>query len=94
VGVTYVGRRPLPFGERSDVILTVDASMSLAWRPFKLALEATNVLDTRYRLGERNYASDFHSQRAPTLVPVRHFSAGDPRIVMLSLQVLLGGGRP
>ena len=32
-------------------------------------------LDTQYRLGEYNYASDFGSQPFPTLVPMRHFSA-------------------
>jgi iron complex outermembrane recepter protein len=92
VGVTYVGRRPLPFGERSDRIFTVDASLSLARRPLKLALTATNLLDAQYRLGEFNFTSDFHSQPAPTLVPVRHFTAGAPRQLMLTLQVLLGGG--
>jgi iron complex outermembrane recepter protein len=92
VGVTFVGRRPLPFGERSDRIFTVDASVSLARRPFRLALAATNLLDTRYRLGEFNFTSDFHSQAAPTLVPVRHFTAGAPRQLMLTLEILLGAG--
>jgi TonB family protein len=91
LGISYVGPRPLPFGERSDDIFTVDASVSLAWRPLKVAVSATNVLDTRYRLGEFNYTSDFHSQPAPTLVPERHFTAGAPRAFMLTLQVLLGG---
>jgi hypothetical protein len=92
-GVTYVGRRPLPYGERSDTIFTIDAAASLAWRPFELGLAVTNLLDTRYRLGEFNYASDFHSQASATLVPVRHFTAGAPREVMLTLQLVLGGGR-
>jgi iron complex outermembrane recepter protein len=92
-GITYVGPRPLPFGERSDHIFTVDASFSLKRRPFSLALTATNLLDTKYRLGEFNYASDFHSQPAPTLVPDQHFTAGAPRQLMVSLAYLLGGER-
>ena len=92
LGVTFVGRRPLPFGDRSDRIFTLDASVSLARRPFKLAFTATNLLGTQYRLGEFNYASDFHSQAAPTLVPVRHFTAGAPRQLMVTLEVWLGGG--
>jgi iron complex outermembrane receptor protein len=92
IGVTFVGRRPLPFGDRSDRIFTADASVSLARRPLKVALTATNLLDAQYRLGEFNYASDFRSQSAPTLVPVRHFTAGAPRQLMLTLEVLLGGG--
>jgi len=91
LGITYVGRRPLPYADRSDPIFTVDASASLTRRPFKLALSVTNLLDARYRLGEYNYASDFHSQPAPTLVPTRTFTAGAPRIVMLTLEVLVGG---
>jgi iron complex outermembrane receptor protein len=92
LGITYVGPRPLPFGERSDRIFTVDASISLARRPLKLALSATNLLDAQYRLGEFNYASDFRGQAAPTLVPVRHFTAGAPRQLMLTLEVSLGVG--
>jgi TonB family protein len=92
LGITYVGPRPLPYGERSDPIFTIDASVSLSRAPLKVGVTATNLLDTRYRLGEYNYASDFHSQAAPTLVPVRHFSAGVPRILMVTLQVLFGGG--
>lgn len=44
-GITYVGRRALPYGQRSDVIFTVDASASVAWRMFEVALVATNLLD-------------------------------------------------
>ena len=71
---------------------TLRPSLSLARRPFKLALSATNLLNAQYRLVERNFESDFRSQPAPTLVAVRHFSAGAPRQLMLTLEVLLGGG--
>jgi TonB family protein len=91
IGITYVGPRPLPFAERSDHIFTVDASVSLACRPLKLTVSATNLLDAHYRLSEFNYASDFRSQPAPTLVPERHFTAGAPREILLTLEVVLGG---
>jgi hypothetical protein len=90
-GVTYVGPRPLPFGERSDSIFTVDASLAALRPPFRVALSVTNLFDARYRLGEYDFASDFHSQPAPTLVPERSFTAGAPRELMLTVQVLLGG---
>ena len=48
---------------------------------------------TRYRLGEYNFASDFHSQPFPTLVPVRHFSAGAPRTVFFSIALNYGGNQ-
>lgn len=90
-GVTYVGRRALPYGQRSDQIFTLDASLSVAWRIFEVALIGTNLLDTQYRLSEFNYASDFRNEGQPTLVPARHFAAGAPRGLFLALSATLGG---
>jgi hypothetical protein len=92
-GLSYVGPRPLPYGTRSDTIFTVDANATLAWWLFEVGVSASNLLDARYRLGEYNYASDFHSQTFPTLVPVRHFSAGAPREVMFSFAIHYGDRR-
>jgi iron complex outermembrane recepter protein len=94
LGVTYVGPRALPYGERSDTIFTIDGSASLAWTRYKLGVKASNLLDTRYRLGEYNYRSDFHLQdlqgvSAPTLTVARHFTAGAPRIVIFQLEMTL-----
>ncbi|MCA2977531.1 MAG: TonB-dependent receptor [Myxococcaceae bacterium] len=92
VGVTYVGRRALPFGERSDVIFVTDANVEASWRGVTLGLSALNLFDTRYRLSEFNFASDFRTAPPfPTLVPVRHFTAGAPRTVLLTLAFSLGG---
>ena len=90
-GVTYVGPRPLPYGGRSDTIFTIDNSLTVGWSIADLGLSAQNLLGTQYRLGEYNYDSDFHSQAFPTLVPLRHFSAGAPRTIMLSLTLRYGG---
>ena len=90
-GVSYVGRRPLPYSELSDVIFVSDASASLAWSLWNVRLAATNLFDSKYKLGEYNYASDFHSQAEPTLAPERSFTAGAPRIIMLSVGMTLGG---
>ena len=93
-GVTYVGHRPLPFGERSNAIFTVDLSASIGWRMIDIGLSATNLFDRRYRLGEYNYVSDFHSNpNLPTLLPARHFSAGAPRALFLNVSLTLGGGK-
>jgi TonB family protein len=92
LGVTYVGRRALPFGQRSDVIFVIDAQAEVAWRQFSLGVSATNLLDTQYRQVELNYASDFRTSGSlPTLVPARHFAAGVPRTVLVTLGVHLGG---
>ncbi|HEY2596546.1 MAG TPA: TonB-dependent receptor, partial [Chloroflexota bacterium] len=90
-GVTFVGRRPLPFGVRSDRIFTIDTNFELGWPAFRAGIAITNLLNTQYRLGEYNFASDFHSQSEPTLVPVRHFSAGAPRELLFTLTTNFGG---
>jgi iron complex outermembrane receptor protein len=92
-GITFVGRRPLPYGTRSDRIFTIDTNLELGWPILRLGLAITNLLDAQYRLGEYNFASDFHSQSQPTLVPVRHFSAGAPRAFLFSLTTNFGGSR-
>ncbi len=93
VGVTYVGPRPLPYGARSDTIFTVDASATLGWWIFETGISAQNLLDAQYRLGEYNYASDFHSQSFPTLVPVRQFTAGPPLTFLWSFAIHYGDRR-
>jgi hypothetical protein len=90
-GVSYVGRRPLLYGERSDVIFLSDVSLGVAWTIFDVRLAAQNLFDVRYRLGEYNYASNFNTAPEPTLVPERSFTAGAPRTVMLTVAATLGG---
>ena len=90
-GITFVGRRPLPFGVRSDRIFTIDTNLELGWPLLRIGLSVTNLLNTQYRLGEYNFASDFHSQSEPTLVPVRHFAAGAPRALLFTLTTNFGG---
>jgi iron complex outermembrane receptor protein len=90
-GVSYVGRRPLPYGDVSDVIFISDASLGVGWSIFNLRLNGQNLFDARYKLGEYNYASNFGTAPAPTLVPERSFTAGAPRVISLSLSVTLGG---
>jgi len=90
-GVSYVGRRPLPYSELSDIIFISDASVSLGWSVFTLRFSGQNLFDSKYKLGEYNYASDFHSQPQPTLTPERTFTAGAPQMLMFTLAVTLGG---
>jgi hypothetical protein len=83
--------RPLPFLQTSDPIFTIDLEASLRWSAFEIALAAKNVLDTRYALGESNFASDWHTGGDPSS-PTRHVSAGAPRYLSMTLGVTLGGG--
>ncbi|HEY4014271.1 MAG TPA: TonB family protein [Polyangiaceae bacterium] len=92
LGITYVGPRPLPFGEESEDTFTIDTSATLEWKNYEIGLVITNLLDTKYRLGEYNYASDFRStNQPPTLVPERMFSAGAPRQIFATFAIRVGG---
>lgn len=91
VGVTLIGERALPYGQRSDATFTLDASTSLSWKWFTLGLEVENLLDAQYASAEYDYVSDFRSQPAPTLVPAPHFIAGAPRSFLFSVSGNLGG---
>ncbi|MGH7436787.1 MAG: hypothetical protein ACRENE_14025, partial [Polyangiaceae bacterium] len=90
-GVSYVGERPLPYSQLSDVIFVSDASVGVGWGPWNVRLAAQNLFDARYKLGEYNYASDFHSQGQATLVPERAFTAGAPRGVFVTFGITFGG---
>jgi hypothetical protein len=90
-GLTYVGQRPLPYGALSDTIFTIDANATLAWTNYELGLTVSNLLDTRYKLGEYNYVSNFQPDAPPTYVPGRLFTAGAPRAVFGSFTVNFGG---
>lgn len=92
LGYTYVGRRALPYGQRSDVISVLDLSGELQWKWVSVGLAVTNLINTQYRQVELNYASDFHTSGSlPSLVPARHFAAGAPRAFMLTVGIHLGG---
>jgi outer membrane receptor protein involved in Fe transport len=73
------------------VIFVSDASVALSWSAWTVRLVGQNLFDARYKLGEYNYASDFHSQPEPTLAPERAFTAGAPRTILLTLSATLGG---
>jgi hypothetical protein len=96
-GITYVGQRPLPFGSLSDTIFTVDGNATIAWTNYEIGLTVTNLLDTKYRLSEFNYVSNFNAAGAgapsgpPPYVPARLFTAGAPRSVFANLTVNFGG---
>jgi TonB family protein len=91
-GLSYVGRRPLPFGQLSDVIFVSDASLRFNWSIWEIGVTGQNIFNTRYKLSEYNFVSDFHKAPAPTLVPERLFSAGPPLTVLFTIAATLGGG--
>lgn len=92
-GVSYLGPRPLPYGQSSDATFLVDASAAVRWRPFELSLAISNLLGSQYHVGDYNYASYFPHNGLPafpTLVPARAFAAGAPRQILVSLSGTVG----
>jgi len=89
LGVGYIGKRSLPFGQFSDPTLQIDASASVRWRWLKAGLTVTNLTDRRFPLSQFFYASDFHSRAYPTLAPAGHFTAAPPRIVLFTIEIAL-----
>lgn len=90
LGVTYVGPRPLPLSERGEPVFTVDAQCTVRWTHIELGLSGTNLFDARYPWGQFNFVSDFQGRPFPTLVAARHFTAGPPRALFISLTLHLG----
>lgn len=90
-GISYIGKRPLPYEEYSATTFLVDLAANLRWRSITVGIITTNLFDRQYRLSEYNYVSDFHSQDYPTLVAARHFTAGEPRAVYGTLAVTIDG---
>jgi hypothetical protein len=84
-GLSYLGRRPLPYSELGRDVFLVDATASLRLAEFELELDAYNLLDSNHYDGEFVYASRFDLGSAASLVPVHHVTVGPPRSFLLTL---------
>ncbi len=86
---TFLSPRPLPYGQESRALFTVDALASLRRDFLELGLEATNILGARVAETEYAFVSNWRPNAVPSLSPARHITAGPPRLVMLTLGVHL-----
>lgn len=89
VGLTLVGARPLPFGDFSRPVFLADGRVSLRWRAIELVLDLQNLLDARWRDGEFTYPSTWEPGATASRLPARHFTAGSPRTLTLTLELHL-----
>jgi len=87
VGVSYVGRRPLPFGERASSYTLVDAQASATWKALTLGVAAQNLFGMRYAASEYFFASNWDPDSVASRVPARHTAAGAPRSILFTLTV-------
>ena len=86
-GLTYFGRRPLPYGQFGHDAFLIDASASLRLGPVETGIEIYNLLDAEWFDGEFVYASAFGGQES--LVPERHVTVGPPRTFLWSLSLFI-----
>jgi len=88
-GATWVVRRPIPLGETGRDVQLLDGRASLRLKEVELGVESLNLLDQEWNDGEFVYASNFTQNARPSLLPVRHISAGAPRTVLGTLTLYL-----
>lgn len=82
LGATFLGLRPLPYGETGRDSLVVDATASARLREAEIGVDVFNLLDAKVFDGEYVFASTFARGGAPSLVPERHVTVGAPRTVL------------
>jgi iron complex outermembrane recepter protein len=88
-GFTYWSPRPLPYGERSEQVALLDASVGARWRMLSLDCSLLNLLDTEYAALELSYPSSWNPDQPPSRLPARTIMAGAPRTWLLTLGVTL-----
>jgi len=86
-GLSYIGRRPLPYGEFGRDQLVIDAGAELRWGPIQTGIEVFNLFNAQSYDGEFVYASKFRG--AAALVPVRHVTVGAPRTFLWTLSLFV-----
>ncbi len=86
-GATYMGRRPLPYGELGHDVFLIDAGASVRWGPVSTGIDAFNLLGAEWYESELVYASAFNG--AASLVPTRHVTVGAPRTFMWSFTLYI-----
>lgn len=82
-GLTYLGGRPLPFGEMGHDVFLADVAARLRVGPLETGLDIFNLLDAAWYESESVYSSSFDG--AASLLPVRHVTVGPPRSLLWSL---------
>ncbi|MET0285475.1 MAG: TonB-dependent receptor [Polyangiales bacterium] len=88
LGVTYVGKRPLPLAQWAAPYSLIDLALGARYRFVELSASVTNLFDVRYRESEFHHVSNFRDPDAPrSMLAARHFSAGAPRQWLLTLSL-------
>ncbi len=88
-GFSFLAPRPLPYGLLAEAVSLLDVSAGASWDALDLSVEVMNVLDARYAGVEYSYASSWAPDALSSRIPARHFAAGAPLTVSVTLGVTL-----
>lgn len=89
VGLTFLAVRPLPYAEMGREVFLADATLGLRFKEIEFSTDLYNLLDAPWYDGQFTYASSFTRGAAPSLIPLRHVTAGAPRTFMATLSLHL-----
>ncbi len=84
-----LGPRPLTYGATAGAATVMDLSAGYRMKRLQLDLAIDNVLGSRWREGEYNFASSWDRSERPSQIPAIHFVAGPPTMARLSATVFL-----
>lgn len=80
-----LGSRPLTDGHQGTPTAVIDATTTVSWPVWSVTAELDNALGSEWRDGEFVYGSHWSPDTAPSQLPVRHLTAGAPRVARLSV---------
>jgi iron complex outermembrane recepter protein len=89
-GLSYLGRRPLPYGEFGRDIFLADVTLGLRLREVAFKIDIENLLNAQWYDGQFTYASSFVRGAAPALVPRQVVTVGAPFTLIGTLSLHLG----
>jgi outer membrane receptor protein involved in Fe transport len=89
VGLSFLGGRPLPYGQTAVPVGLIDASLGLGWGIFQLGVEGYNLLNQNYAASEYSFVSNWSPASPPSRLPARHIAAGSPLTILGTLGVTL-----
>lgn len=87
-GGTFLGQKPLPYGELSPRTTVIDVGGELRYRFVSIELLVENLFDARYHAFDLSAVADFSPVDGSTggsMRPQRLFAAGAPRMVFLTV---------
>lgn len=86
-GLSYVGRRPMPYSTWSPAFTLLDAQASVSYRAIELGVSAQNLIGSRYAAAEQYFVSNWDPSATPSRTPTSSIQAGAPRTLLFTLEI-------